>query len=251
MSLPDDVWVVVPARAGSTRVRGKNLRPLAGRPLLAHTLELVVAAGLEGRTIVSSDDRAALALAERYGVRGLERPTELASATASTESALLHVLDVLAAEGRRAAWVVTMPPTSPFRRLATLQACLARVAARPDAQDCLMTVTEDRRDLWTMAADGAARRLFPDAPRRQQDRKPLFDENSALYVTNVAALRATGSVLGRVVHGYPIDALEAWDVNTELDLRVAEVLAKEFDALDSGVVRTAATPMVAASMGGT
>lgn len=230
MNLPDDLWVVVPARAGSTRVRGKNLRPLAGRPLLAHTLELVVAAGLAGRTVVSSDDPGALALAEGFGVRGLERPAELARATASTESALLHVLDVLESEGERAAWVATLPPTSPFRRLATLQACLALVAAGPDAQDCLMTVTEDRRDFWTMADDGAVRRLFPDAPRRQQDRTPLYEENSALYVTKVAALRATGSVLGRAVRGYPIEALEAWDVNTELDLRVAEVLAAEVGA---------------------
>lgn len=224
MTFPRDLWIVVPARAGSTRVRGKNLRMLGGRPLLAHTLELVRDAGLAERTVVSSDDPNALALATSVGVRAIERPPELASATASTESVLLHALDVLASEGRRASWVATLPPTSPFRRVETVRACLALVAAEPDAQDCLMTVTEDRRDLWRLEADGTMGRLVPDAPRRQQDRTPLFEENSALYVSNVSALRATGSVLGRRVRGHAIDPIEAWDINTETDLVIAEAL---------------------------
>jgi CMP-N,N'-diacetyllegionaminic acid synthase len=219
-----DLWVVVPARGGSTRVPGKNLRLLAGRPLLAYTLQLVIDAGLRNRTVVSSDDNATLALAASFGIRGIERPPELATADASTESALLHALDALGAEGRGAEWVMTLPPTSPFRRAATVRELVALARADPDAHDCLMTVTEDRRDLWRMAADGRLARLFPDAPRRQQDRTPLYEENSAVYLTRVSALRATRSVLGRSVRGVVIDPIEAWDINTETDLVVAEAL---------------------------
>lgn len=221
------LWAVVPARGGSTRVVGKNMRILAGRPLLAHTLRLAVDAGLGDRTVVSSDDRAALALATEFGVRGLPRPPEFATAEASTESVLLHVLDTLASEGAEPDWVMTLPPTSPFRRLGTLREMLRHVA-EPDASDCLMTVTEDRRDLWRMDAGGEMRRLFPEAPRRQQDRSPLFEENSAVYLTRVAALRATGSVLGGSVRGYVIDPVEAWDINTETDLVIAEALARHW-----------------------
>jgi CMP-N,N'-diacetyllegionaminic acid synthase len=222
-----DLWVVVPARGGSTRVQGKNLRLLAGKPLLSHTLELVRAAGLGERTVVTSDDPATLDLAASFGVRGVVRPSELATPTASTESALLHVADTLAAEGCTVGWIMTLPPTSPFRRADTLRALLAEVERHPDAQDCLMTVTEDRRDLWRMAEDGALTRLFPDAPRRQQDRTPLYEENSAVYLTNAAQLRATGSVLGRSVRGFVIGAIEAWDINTESDLVIAEALAAQ------------------------
>ena len=221
-----DLWVVVPARGGSTRVQGKNLRPLARRPLLAYTLQLVIDLGARDRTVVSSDDADALSLARSVGIRAIERPPELATADASTESALLHVLDLLASEGRDAEWVMTLPPTSPFRRAATVRDLVVLARADPDAQDCLMTVTEDRRDLWRMADDGRLTRLFPDAPRRQQDRTPLYEENSAVYLTRVSALRATGSVLGRSVRGVVIDPIEAWDINTELDLAIAEALAR-------------------------
>ncbi len=218
--------VVVPARGGSLRVPGKNLRHLAGRPLLCHTLELIRAAGLQDRAIVSSDDARTLELAATFGVRPLERPAHLATATASTEAVLVHALDVLEGEGETPEWVVTLPPTSPFRRAETLRGLLERVAARPADQDCLMTVTEERRDFWRMDSDGVMARIFPDAPRRQQDRTPLFDENSAVYVTRTAALRATGSVLGKVVRGVVVDALEAWDINTEIDFAIAEFLAE-------------------------
>jgi CMP-N,N'-diacetyllegionaminic acid synthase len=219
------LWLVVPARRGSTRVIGKNLRPLAGRPLLGHTLDLVVELGLADRALVSSDDPAALGLAATYGVRALPRPEHLSHATATTESALLHAVATLQAEGREIAWVMTLPPTSPFRRPATVEACMAAAACLPDDLDCVMTVTEDRRDFWRRGDDGRLRRLFPAAPRRQQDRPPLFEENSAVYLTRAAALRATQSVLGRGVHGVVIDAVEAWDINTEADLVVAEALA--------------------------
>lgn len=222
-----DLRVVVPARGGSTRVPGKNLRPLAGRPLLAYTLQLVIDLGVADRTVVSSDDAAALSLAASFGIRAIERPPELATADASTESALLHVLDVLAGEGHGAEWVMTLPPTSPFRRAATVHDLLALARAEPEAQDCLMTVTEDRRDLWRMADDGRLARLFPGAPRRQQDRTPLYEENSAVYLTRVSALRATGSVLGRSVRGVVIDPVEAWDINTETDFVIAEALARD------------------------
>ena len=220
-----DLWVVVPARGGSTRVPRKNLRSLAGRPLLAYTLQLVNDLGVADRSVVSSDDADALSLAASFGIRAIERPSELATADASTESALLHALDVLAGEGQRGEWVMTLPPTSPFRRAATVRGLVAQARAEPEAQDCLMTVTEDRRDLWRMADDGRLTRLFPEAPRRQQDRTPLYEENSAVYLTRVSALRATGSILGRSVRGVVIDPIEAWDINSETDLVVAEALA--------------------------
>lgn len=206
---------------------GKNLRPLAGRPLLAYTLQLVIDLGVADRTVVSSDDGAALEMAAAFGIRGIERPSELATADASTESALLHALDVVAGEGDEAEWVMTLPPTSPFRRADTIHDLVALARAEPGLHDCLMTVTEDRRDLWRMADDGRLTRLFPDAPRRQQDRTPLYEENSAVYLTRVSALRATGSILGRSVRGVVIDPLEAWDINTETDFVIAEVLARD------------------------
>ena len=89
-----------------------------------------------------------------------------------------------------------------------------------------MSVTEDRGDYWQMSdREGTISRLFADAPRRQQDRQPLYEENSAIYMTKCTALRETGSVLGKRVRGKTIDPLEAFDINTETDFRIAEAMA--------------------------
>ncbi|EKV26057.1 N-Acetylneuraminate cytidylyltransferase [Caenispirillum salinarum AK4] len=216
--------VVVPARGGSKRIPHKNIAALAGRPLLARTLDQARDAGLLANVVVSTDAEPIAAVARDCGARVIMRPADLASDTASTEAALLHVLDVLADEGRHDEWIMTLPPTSPFREASTIRAFADAVHDLPAEVDCLMSVTETRGDYWRRLPDGSFRRLFPDAPRRQQDREPLFEENSAIYVTRVAALRDSGIILGRGVEGRPIGWREALDINTPDDLALAEAL---------------------------
>jgi CMP-N-acetylneuraminic acid synthetase len=225
MSANDDTVVVIPARCGSTRVELKNIRPLAGKPLLAYTVEAALAA-FAHPPIVSTDCGTIAGVAHALGARVVMRPPELATATASTESALIHVLDLLELEGWRPAWIMTLPPTSPLRSAETIRRFHDEVRRCPGDQDCLMSVTENRGDFWRMSAGGAVERLFADAPRRQQDREALFEENSAIYLTAVAALRETGSILGRRVRGLAIDLAEGWDINSALDFEIAEALLR-------------------------
>lgn len=218
------VLVVVPARGGSTRIPRKNVVPLGGMPLLHWTLLAVREAGLLDATVVSTDDPEIADTAREMNVTVVPRPAELSGPSASTESALRHALDAVAADGRRPEWIVTLPPTSPFRSAATINAVLERAAELGDTVDCVMSVTETRDDFWRQAEDGSLSRLFPDAPRRQQDRAPLFIENSAVYATRVAALARGGTVLGDRVVGLPIGPIEALDINVPTDLALAEAV---------------------------
>lgn len=217
--------IVIPARGGSKRLPHKNIHPLKGKPLMAYTLEAIAATGLNIPTYVSTDDESIAAVARVYpGVEVVMRPSEIASDNASTESVLLHVLDMLAERGHLPEWLMTLPPTSPFRTSDTI--CRFAECATDCASDidCLISVTENRGDFWRMKADGSMHRLFPDAPRRQQDRTPLWEENSAVYLSRTKALRDTGSILGRAVRGIPIPVLEGFDINNSEDMRLAEFL---------------------------
>ncbi len=217
--------IVIPARGGSKRLPQKNIYPLKGKPLLAHTLEAIVATGLNIPTYVSTDDERIAAVARAYpGVETIMRPAEISSDIASTESVLLHVLDILAERSRAPQWLMTLPPTSPFRTASTIRSFSRMVDGCAANIDCLMSVTENRGDFWRMGPDGCMDRIFPDAPRRQQDRKSLYEENSAVYVSRTKALRDTGSILGRAVRGIPIPALEGFDINSPEDMRFAECL---------------------------
>jgi len=216
------LMAVIPARGGSKRAPRKNIRRLGEQPLLAFTIAAAREAGLGDATLVSTDDSEIADVATRLGCRVLPRPAALATDAASTEGVLLHALDEVAREGWYPKWLLTLPPTSPFRRAKTIRFFVDHVA---DADaDCMFSVTETRSDLWRRDAAGTMVRLFPDAPRRQQDRAPLYEENSAIYLTSVAALRATGSVLGRSQRAVLIDPLEGFDINSELDFAVATAL---------------------------
>ncbi|MEO7083885.1 MAG: NTP transferase domain-containing protein, partial [Gemmatimonadaceae bacterium] len=127
---------IVPARGGSTRVPRKNLALLGGRRLLDYTLDACCDAGLSGLIFVSTDDdEIATMAAGRPGIRVIHRPAELATATASTESVLLHALDILDREDVSPDWILTLPPTSPFRTAATIRAFIDAVTAAPHDQD--------------------------------------------------------------------------------------------------------------------
>jgi CMP-N-acetylneuraminic acid synthetase len=216
--------IVVPARGGSKRLPGKNIRLLAGRPLLAHTLFAIRNAGLGIPFAVSTDDSAIARVAEQHDARVIDRPGALASDTASTESVLVHALGFFKAEGVTPSWIMSLQPTSPFLGGMTIRAFAEAISLSPDAQDCLMSVTEDRGDFWLMQERGLLNRLFPGAPRRQQDRKPLYLENSAIYIVRVSTLLETGSVIGGRVRGFPIDPMCGFDIHNEWDLRVAEAI---------------------------
>jgi CMP-N-acetylneuraminic acid synthetase len=216
--------IVIPARGGSKRLPHKNIHPLLEKPLLAYTLQAVADAALDIPAFVSTDDDAIAKVASGFkGIEVVPRPPEISGDTASTESVLLHVLDTY--KSGKPEWVMTLPPTSPFRSAATIRRFVDEVRANPDAQDCLMSTTENRGDFWRLQQDGTIARLFPNAPRRQQEREPLFEENSAIYLTKVQVLRDTGVILGRRVRGIPISAVEGFDVNTADDLKMAESIA--------------------------
>ena len=181
-------------------------------------------AGVASPLIVSTDDDEIAETARQYGAEAVMRPAELAADDSSTEAALLHVLDSKEGAGLSADWVMTLAPTSPFRCGATIRQFHDAALASGDDIDCYMAVTEDRGDFWLMQEDGSGQRLFPDAPRRQQSRAPLYEENSAIYVSRVSALRRSGIILGDRVKPLAIDPFEALDINTAYDFWLAESL---------------------------
>lgn len=217
--------IVVPARGGSKGIPGKNIYPLRGKPLLSYTLELIRDAELTDTDVaVSTDSKDIMNVAEDYSwVYIIERPKDISGDMARTEDALIHSLDYLENKlGKAYEAVITMQVTSPLRRPETLQQFIKNFEENYPDYDSQISLNEDRTDFWVKHEDGSFARLYPDAPRRRQDRKPLYVENSAYYMTGAASLRATGSVLGKKVNGFVISGDEAIDINEPVDLLVAE-----------------------------
>ena len=223
-----ELLVVVPARGGSKRIPRKNILPLLGQPLLLYTLNAAREAGLGPATWVSTDDAEIAAVTRAAGMQVLPRQQANAQDRSSTESVLLEALDFVAEKhGWQPELVLTLPPTSPLRRATTIAAFVQRFRELPGHYDAMHTLTETRDDLWLWDGEPAIRRLFPDAPRRRQERQPVFVENSCMYITRVSVLRACGFILGKRAAGFPIEAVEGVDINEPEDLAWVEFLLRQ------------------------
>lgn len=228
------VVAVVPARAGSKGIPGKNLRRVAGRSLVRRTIDAAGAAASIDVVVVSTDGDAIAAEAELAGARVVRRPADLAGDEASSESAVLHVLDVLAATGDEPEVVVFLQATSPFTDPADLDAAVARVQGRH--ADSVFAAAPSHVFLWRIDEDGAARAVNHDAavrPRRQ-DRAPEFRETGAFYVFRTAGFRQHHHRFHGRVEALVVDARGAIDIDDPSDLILASALAEHLDPALNG-----------------
>lgn len=220
------IVAIIPARGGSKRLPQKNILPLAGKPLLVYTIDAVLDVMSALNVFVSTEDEAIADIATNAGAEVVRRPARIASDTATTEMVLLHALKDPRVVQTNPKWILTLPPTSPLRDAQILRAFLNQTDINAEDVDCYFSVTETHGDFWQVDNHGYWTRLFPNAPRRQQDRKPIFDENSAIYLTRISALRSTSSILGDKAVGISIPRDAAIDINDQFDFEVAECLLR-------------------------
>ena len=230
MHSPVRVVAVIPARAGSKGIPGKNLSPIAGRSLVARAVDAARAAARVDAVYVSTDGERIAAEAAAAGAETLARPAELSGDEASSEAALLHALDVLEERGIRPDVLLFLQATSPFIAPADLDAAVGRVLA--DEADSVFSATASHAFLWREGADGSAVAVNHDAsvrPRRQ-DREPEFRETGAFYALRADGFRAAGHrFFGRVAIA-AVDARGAIDIDDPSDLLAASAVAPLIDA---------------------
>ena len=207
--------------------RRKNIALVGGVPLIARAVAAALAAGIED-VRVSTDDARIAAAARTAGARVIDRPADLAGDTASSEVALLHALDVLAAEGVRPSVLAFLQATSPFIEAAPLARAVRRVLDG-DA-DSVLSAFETFAFLWADGDAGAAGvNHDPSSRPRRQDREPHFQETGAFYVLRTAGFReARFRFFGRVAIER-VAADRAVEIDDAHELELARVLAPTLD----------------------
>lgn len=222
---------VIPARGGSKGLPQKNLRPVAGRPLLAFTADAVRASRRLTRVVVSTDDRA---IADAARALGLEvpfmRPADLAADATPMLPVLQHALRTMAAQAFAADAVVLLQPTSPLRRAEHIDRAVELLEST--GADSVVTVVEvphQFNPVSVLRLDGE--RLVPllDGPPvfRRQDKPPVFARNGPAVLAVRAAVLERGSLYGDEVRPLVMTPADSLDVDTSDDLeRLAWHLAR-------------------------
>ena len=220
--------IVIPARGGSKGIPKKNIYPINGKPLLEYTLDVIQETELDKCDIaVSTDAEDIKKVALKYkNVSVVNRPAEISGDAASVEEALLHAIEVMEKEnGKKYDAVLTMQATSPLRKSETLRDFVKAYEKCYPEYDAMLSLTESSSDYW-IKENNNFERLYKNAPRRRQERKPIYIENSAYYITSVEALKSTHSVLGTNVNGFLISDIEGIDINEPVDIIIAESFLK-------------------------
>jgi CMP-N-acetylneuraminic acid synthetase/spore coat polysaccharide biosynthesis predicted glycosyltransferase SpsG len=205
---------VVPARGGSKGVRHKNLRRVGDRPLLAHTVEAVAAAGVAERLVVSSDSEQVIHWADLHGHETHRRAADLAS----DEATISQLAAALVAELGWTGDVGVFQPTSPLRSAASIARAVA--VFRGGDADSLASAVRERHLFWLDEHDDLARArpLFDARVNRQYGQHRVLRETGAIQLVRSSALLEGGQmVTGRHVL-FELPADEALDLDTVDDL---------------------------------
>ncbi|MGF1504944.1 MAG: cytidylyltransferase domain-containing protein [Anaerolineae bacterium] len=217
-----EVLAIIPARAGSKGVPGKNIRPLAGRPLVAHTIEHARAAPIVTRIVVSTDGAAIAQVASGCGAEVIRRPPAISGDTATSESALRHVLDTLReAEDYQHDLVVFLQCTSPIRAPDDIQRAVQTLLA--EGADSLLSVTPSHRFLWKRRGDTVESINYDYRQRpRRQDHDPEFAENGSIYVFRPWVLLHENNRLGGRIALYAMGPWSWIDIDSLQDFALCE-----------------------------
>jgi len=184
---------VIPARGGSKRVPGKNLKNLGGKPLVLWTVEAAQQAREIDRLVVSTEDPEIGMVCRNAGAEVLRRPSSLALDHIWSAPVVKHALETVALEGYHPEWVCLLHPTSPFRTGADIDACLTACRSWLGS---VVSFTDD-------------------------------DLNGAIYVTRTAMFLAHGSFMQAPILPYTMDAVRGIDIDTPADFERAESYTRE------------------------
>jgi len=224
------VLCVIPARAGSRGLPGKNMRLLAGKPLIQYAFENALACTEVDRVICSTDSPDVAELARSLGVDvPFERPARLAEDHVGTIDVLLHAMDhIEKAEQSRYDVLVLLHATAPLCDVSDVSACIRLLVS--SGSDSVFTVTPAQRNPYfnmvEASDDGTVHLCKEGSFATRQSAPPVYDLNSAVYAWPWDVLRQRKAVVLEKSRVHVMPRERSVDVDEELDLQVAELLLR-------------------------
>jgi len=214
---------IIPARGGSKTLPRKNILPFCGKPLLIFSFDEIKKSKYLDKVVVSTEDEEIKSISRQAGIEVVDRPPELAEDDSPTEEALIHVVNNLLNKGERYDYVVTLEPTSPLRKAETIDRSIEHILTTE--ADSLVSVSRNTKRLGR-DVNGEFKLLFTNQSSRRQDREPLYEINSLLFITKVGILfKEQKCIAGRTVF-FETNPLESIDINDCNDFKLAESIYK-------------------------
>ena len=221
--------VILPARGGSKGIPHKNIKPLAGKPLIYYTIDVARAVANDSDICVSTDDEEIIRCVEDYGLKvPFMRPAELATDTAGTYEVLLHAVDFYEKQGRKYDNVLLLQNTSPFRTAEDVKGAMELYRENIDMVVSVKEIVSPYYNSFEEDEKGFLRQISNGIKYvRRQDAPKTYEYNGAVYLINIDSLKRES--LGEFKHcvKYVMDDTHSVDLDTMLDWKYAEFIIKE------------------------
>lgn len=221
------VLAIIPARGGSKGVIRKNIRNVAGKPLIAWTIEEAKKSKYIDRLVLSSEDEEIIEAAIAYNCEvPFKRPEALAKDNTPGIAPVLHTLELLPNYD----YVVLLQPTSPLRNVIDIDACI-ELCKENSSKVCVSVTEPDKNPFWMYKID-SSHRLSPlidmgTVPARRQDIQKVYAINGAIYIAECNWLKTNKTFITDETLAYIMPNERSIDVDTEFDLKICDLLLKE------------------------
>jgi CMP-N,N'-diacetyllegionaminic acid synthase len=238
----------IPARSGSKRLAGKNVRPLAGHPVIAYSIAAALQSGVFDAVIVSTDSEEYAEIARHYGAEvPFLRPAEISGDVSPDIEWVRHALQFLRAQGRPFDCFSILRPTSPFRLPGTIRRAWDEFRAQ-EGVDSLRAVEKCQQHpgkMWVVRG----KRMFPLLPlqpaeqpwhsSQYQSLPEVYVQNASLEIAWSRVAEEEGTIAGTIVMPFFTQGAEGYDVNRPYDWQLAEELVRTGQAALPAVPQTA------------
>jgi CMP-N-acetylneuraminic acid synthetase len=234
MSL-NKVLALIPARGGSKGIPRKNIREVGGKPLIAWSIQVGLAAECVGRVVVSTDDQEIAQVAQHYGSEIIERPEEISGDKTPMIEVIKHALDYVLHQGDQYEYLLLLQPTAPARSVSDVSFAFEIIKA--SGADSLISVCCDPDKHPGRAYHLRNERLIPYAEEPKgslrQDLPPVYHRNGAIYLSRIDYIQRSDSIISSSPLPYFMPKERSINIDDEFDLLVADLVLKA-KAADGG-----------------
>ncbi|WP_333970165.1 acylneuraminate cytidylyltransferase family protein [Alteromonas mediterranea] len=219
------------ARGGSKGLPRKNIKPLAGKPLIAYSIEVAKRCPIVDAVFVSTDDKEIAEVATENGAIVINRPAELATDTSPELLAWRHAVNWVQKEHGPFSLFVSLPPTSPLRAVDDVTAAIEKIQHK--AGDVCLSITPANRNPYfnmvTIAKNGRVELVIQpqSGVSRRQDAPPVFDITTVVYATTPSFILQNDSLFSGIVTAVEVPKNRAVDIDDIYDFMLAEAIIKE------------------------
>lgn len=221
--------VVIPARGGSRGVTGKNIKLLAGKPLIHYTIEAAREVFSDEQIIVSTDDEAIKSCVEQTGLKvPFLRPVELATDTSGMYGVLLHTVNFIESIGYYPDTIILLQVTTPFRNATHIREAMMLyddetemvVSVKETGSNPYFVLFEENEDGWLEKSKSSNSLTRQSCPK-------VWEYNGGIYIISIRAMKEKTLNEFTRIRKYVMDDYSSHDIDTVLDWIVAELIEKK------------------------